>query len=97
MAKAQSPTATNVATESIAEKHSPVTAEKRYQMIAEAAYFLAEKRGFTGGDMAEDWRAAEAQIDQTLRDLGRLHAKPQKLPGKRPQPPGKRPGTSRMP
>ncbi|WP_284155450.1 DUF2934 domain-containing protein [Sulfuricystis multivorans] len=52
----------------------PVTPEERYKMIAEAAYFLAEKRGFAGGDMAQDWRNAEAQIDQMLREQGRLPA-----------------------
>lgn len=36
-------------------------------MIAEAAYFLAEKRGFVGGDVAEDWLAAEAEIDRILQ------------------------------
>ena len=42
---------------------TPVTSEKRYQMIAEAAYFRAEKRGFVGGDVAQDWQEAEAEID----------------------------------
>ena len=46
---------------------TPVTSEKRYQMIAEAAYFLAEKRGFVGGDVAQDWQEAEAEIDRVLQ------------------------------
>jgi len=37
-------------------------------MIAEAAYYLAEKRGFVGGDMAADWLQAEAEIDRKLRN-----------------------------
>lgn len=41
----------------------PFTAEERWRMIAEAAYLIAEKRGFVGGDPAEDWYAAEAQIN----------------------------------
>lgn len=49
------------------EKRTPITAEQRYQMIADAAYFLAEKRGFVGGDVAQDWLEAEAQIDFMLR------------------------------
>lgn len=65
---------TNTHPESVTLEKQPATAEERYKMIAEAAYFLAEKRGFSGGDMAEDWRAAEAQIDQTLREQGRLPA-----------------------
>jgi hypothetical protein len=32
-------------------------------LIAEAAYFLAEKRGFAPGFQLEDWLAAETQID----------------------------------
>jgi len=43
-----------------------ITQEQRQQMIAEAAYFLAEKRGFTGGDPAADWLYAEDQIDKML-------------------------------
>lgn len=72
MAKTQSSAARNVAQESVAEKHSPVTAEERYRMIAEAAYFRAEKRGFLGGNVAEDWLQAEAEIDQMLKEQGRL-------------------------
>lgn len=41
----------------------PFTPEERWRMIAEAAYLIAEKRGFIGGDPAEDWYAAEAQIN----------------------------------
>lgn len=33
-------------------------------MIAEAAYFLAEERGFDGQDPDGDWLTAERQIDQ---------------------------------
>ena len=33
------------------------------QMIQEAAYFRAERRGFIGGDPVADWLAAEAEID----------------------------------
>ncbi|MDD3610527.1 MAG: DUF2934 domain-containing protein [Halothiobacillaceae bacterium] len=72
MAKTQSSAARNVAPESVAEKHSPVTAEERYRMIAEAAYFRAEKRGFLGGNVAEDWLQAEAEIDRMLKEQGRL-------------------------
>lgn len=39
-------------------------AMERSQMIAVAAYFRAERRGFNGGDPVEDWLAAEAEIDQ---------------------------------
>ena len=35
-------------------------------MIAEAAYFHAERRGFEGGDPDEDWYQAEREIDHLL-------------------------------
>jgi hypothetical protein len=44
-----------------------VTAEQRYQMVATAAYFRAEQRGFATGHEAEDWKASEAQIDAMLK------------------------------
>ena len=43
------------------------TPEQRYQMIAEAAYFRAEKRCFSSGDPANDWLEAEAEIDRILQ------------------------------
>jgi hypothetical protein len=48
-------------------KPTDVTPQQRYQMIAEAAYFLAERRGFAGGDPAQDWLEAEAEIDRILQ------------------------------
>lgn len=45
---------------------STVTAEERQRMIAEAAYLRAEKRGFVGGDPADDWLSAETEIDRIL-------------------------------
>lgn len=45
-----------------------VSAETREKMIAVAAYYLAEERGFAGQDPDEDWIRAEAQIDAMLYD-----------------------------
>jgi hypothetical protein len=45
---------------------TPVTAEARWRMIAEAAYFKAQRRGFIGGDATHDWAEAEAEIDAWL-------------------------------
>jgi hypothetical protein len=39
----------------------------REQMIAEAAYFHAERRGFTPENDVGDWLQAEADIDGLLR------------------------------
>lgn len=35
-------------------------------MIAETAYYLAEKRGFRGGHALDDWLAAEQQVRQVI-------------------------------
>jgi len=43
-----------------------VTPEQKLQMIAEAAYFRAERRGFVGGNPTEDWVAAEAEVEARL-------------------------------
>lgn len=46
--------------------------EDRYRMIAEAAYFRAEQRGFIPGNEFDDWLAAELEIDALLeQDLDR--------------------------
>jgi len=41
--------------------------DARQMMIAEAAFYLAEKRGFTPGGELQDWLDAEAQIETSLR------------------------------
>jgi hypothetical protein len=48
------------------ERRKPPSPEERRRMIEEAAYFRAERRGFTGGDAAEDWMAAEREIAELL-------------------------------
>ena len=35
-------------------------------LVARAAYFRAQSRGFAGGHELDDWLAAEAEIDQQL-------------------------------
>jgi len=47
-------------------KKNTVSPEQRWQMIAEAAYLKAEKRGFASGHELEDWAAAEIEIDSLL-------------------------------
>lgn len=37
--------------------------DRRRQMIAEAAFYRAEKRGFKGGDPVTDWIEAEKEIE----------------------------------
>ena len=43
-----------------------VTAETRRAMIAQAAYFHAERRGFAPGGEEQDWLKAEAEVDALL-------------------------------
>jgi len=40
--------------------------QRRRALIAEAAYFRAERRGFESGHEAEDWLAAEVEVDTAL-------------------------------
>ncbi len=60
---------------------APQTASKRAQqpsheqlrhMIAEAAYYRAEQRGFVGGNPDEDWLVAEREITARLGAGARL-------------------------
>ena len=38
----------------------------RMRMVAEAAYYRAERRGFVGGWEQQDWLEAEAEIDRLM-------------------------------
>jgi hypothetical protein len=38
-------------------------------MIAEAAYYLAQKRGFAGENALDDWLAAEQDIRQVISPI----------------------------
>jgi hypothetical protein len=48
-----------------------VDAELRHEMIARAAYYIAEQRGFAPGHEFADWCAAEAAVDASLRGAAR--------------------------
>ena len=50
-----------------------VTGEERRRLIAQAAYFRAERRGFAPGSELEDWLAAEADIDRMYPKSGIKH------------------------
>lgn len=45
---------------------NPMLEEMRRSMIAEAAYHIAERRGFEPGHEVEDWLHAEKEIDAAL-------------------------------
>jgi Protein of unknown function (DUF2934) len=50
-----------------ARSASGITPEMRRAMIAESAYLRAEARGFMPGREAEDWLAAETEVDALLK------------------------------
>ena len=43
-----------------------VTPEERHRMVAEAAYYIALKKG-VNSDPSENWFEAEKQVDETLK------------------------------
>lgn len=45
-----------------------VTPEQRRYYVEVAAYYIAERRGFQGGNELDDWVQAEREIDRLLRD-----------------------------
>ena len=54
-----------------------VTPEQRHQMIAEAAYWRAQKRSFVEGNPENDWYEAEEEISQLLFQSDKSHREPQ--------------------
>lgn len=61
-------TATLKSVESHQEKKE-TPEERRHRRIAEAAYFIAEKRGFQGDLRLEDWLQAEIKEDSRFRTM----------------------------
>lgn len=59
-------TSTEVEQEGVCIDKNSITPEQRYCMIADIAYFRAEKRGFVDGDPVQDWVEAEREIDCML-------------------------------
>lgn len=47
-----------------------IAGEDRYRLIAEAAYYRAEQRGFAPGCELDDWLAAEIEVEALLADAG---------------------------
>jgi Protein of unknown function (DUF2934) len=44
-----------------------ISSDGRQSMVAQAAYFRAERRGFEPGHEVEDWLAAEREVDDLLQ------------------------------
>ena len=45
------------------DSHTEISQPERTEMIAQAAYLRAEKRGFESGRELDDWLEAEAEIN----------------------------------
>ena len=61
---AQQPsTETEVTAAQLERREIPSFSESREARIAEAAYWRAERRGFTAGQELDDWLAAEKEVD----------------------------------
>ena len=45
---------------------APIDQDLRRALIAKAAYYRAERRGFSAGCEADDWLAAEMEVDTAL-------------------------------
>lgn len=70
-AKAAAPKSATMETKPAAKRTSKkpakgVTPEQRYLMICEAAYYKAERRGFSPENEIQDWLDAEAEINSLL-------------------------------
>lgn len=53
-------------TSSMAADKTPATVEAMRAAISEAAYFIAQRRGFQPGHEVDDWLEAEAQVMDRL-------------------------------
>lgn len=69
-AEAKSDTPAKPAPAKAAAVKPALSPAERMKMIAEAAYYLAQKRGFTGGNELTDWVTAEKQVDAQLNKRG---------------------------
>ena len=63
VAQGESPSAT-------APPASPAGTAGRLELIAVAAYYLAQRRNFTPGHDLDDWLAAEREVDAAQPDAG---------------------------
>ena len=60
------PADTEVTGTQLERREIPSFSESREARIAEAAYWRAERRGFTAGQELDDWLAAEKEVDEDI-------------------------------
>lgn len=49
------------------EAATGISSVQRQEMVATAAYYIAERHGFTPGRSDADWQAAEMEIEKLLQ------------------------------
>jgi hypothetical protein len=62
---------TEVTATQLERREIPSFSESREARIAEAAYWRAERRGFTAGQELDDWLAAEKEVDEDMATTDR--------------------------
>ena len=70
-----------------------IDTEQRQRLITNEAYLIAERRGFQGGDPAQDWAEAEKLVDYRLMQSG----EPGQQPARSPRPRKKTARTTKKP
>ncbi len=64
---ASKPKASTAKTQSAApQTQAPMDIEQRNHYVQVAAFYIAERRGFAPGNPAEDWAAAEIEVDRLI-------------------------------
>ena len=69
-----------------------IDTEQRQRLITDEAYLIAERRGFQGGDPAQDWAEAERLVDYRL-----MHPSEPGQPTDKPKPRKKTARTAKKP
>ena len=64
-------TSATPAAAALADAAAAILPGERQTLIAQAAYFLAERRGFSPGHELEDWLAAEQDVERALQQGSR--------------------------
>jgi len=64
--KAVKPNARTTALKPSTAPHAAISAEQRAHYVSVAAFYIAERRGFTLGNPEQDWLQAEAEIDRLI-------------------------------
>jgi hypothetical protein len=63
---AAKPAAAPEGTSTIVTAKVVLSSEQRNNYVEVAAFYIAERRGFTPGNPADDWAAAEAEVDRLI-------------------------------